>query len=438
MDKTATFIVKSGQCSWGKCIYCGYGKIVGLDANINKINSDIDYFFEKNKDITTLKIFGSGSFVDEKQFPKESQKYLVDKCLKNNIKNLFFESRPEFITEKNLKIFKNLNFTVAIGLEIADNTILEKLNKGFKIEDYIKATEIIKKSGGNSRTYLLVNPPYINNVESELNKSVEFVLKHSDTIVLINLYPHANADMLNLYLDLKWKPLNKTEFDKVTKKWKDTNNIEFDFETFIFSPRIPEHLRADLYGVGEKCLMHPHYEIWQDYFNRFYNIPTIKEFILFLPCAFRKPYSNSKTHKDILKQLIRLPQYPKIHQVMVSSPGVIPREFENKYPFKSYDWPEWQETADIKKQYIEITAKRIEEYLKTHKDTYKKVFVYLKPTSESYKAVEIACSNLKIRLISCIDKNTYQKILDKGKEKQILTDRLALDSLLKTLKKEAK
>ncbi|MBW6461705.1 MAG: DUF5591 domain-containing protein [DPANN group archaeon] len=431
-ETSKTFILKSGKCSWSNCIYCGYGKIEGFEANTENVNRDLDGFFKIVDSTTqTIKIFGSGSLLDEKQFPKESRDYLAQLCKTHKIKTLLFESRPEFITDDSLKTFKDITYTVAIGLEVADNDTLKQIKKGFTITQYEKATETIHNNNGKVRTYLLVNPPYVKDIQASLDTSVDFALKHSDSIVLINLYPHSSAEMIKLYLDLKWKPLDIKQFENMTDKWKTNKKVELDFETFTFTPRIPEKLKCELKGANEKNLTHPYYEIWQDYFQRFYTPPKIKDTILFLPCAFRKPYSQSRTHKDILKRIQNMHFYARLHQVMISNPGIIPREFESKYPFAHYDWPEWQETADLKKIYIEITQKRIENYLKAHK--YKKYLCYFKPESESYIALKNACKKLDINLVQLFDKTLYE---EKMPETNILIERRTLDAMVTLLKKE--
>ena len=156
-----------------------------------------------------------------------------------------------------------------------------------------------------------------------------------------------------------------------------------------------------------------------------------KKYALFLPCSYRKPYSSSRTHKEILKRLTPLPFYANLHQLMVSNPGIIPREFETKYPFAHYDWPEWEETPAIKKEYLKVTGERIERYLSAHK--YEKVFAYFKPESESHIALKSACKKQKIDLISCVDENVYRDFKDN--QKTPLVERRLLDALTKTLRK---
>lgn len=379
--------------------------------SIHELKKEIDNFFRKNK-FKKLKVFASGSFLDDNQFPRTIRKYLAGKC--KGIE-LTIESRPEFITDENLKDFSQTKLTVAIGLESADNEVLKKYNKGFTTEDYIRAAKVLKRNNCKLRTYLMVGLPFKNN----LKKSVDFARKYSDEIVLINTFPHSLAPIYELWIKGKWKPLDKKQFEKTVKPFK---NVETDFDNFAFVPRIPKNKQEQIRGATKNELLHPHFEVWQDYFCRFYERPKEKNYVLFVPCTYTKPYSRSRLHKEILKLV------PKnFHIVVISSPGVIPYEFSGKYPFANYDWPEWEETEEIKKLYIKITAKRVENYLRSQK--YKKYFCFLKP-SETFFALEKACKKLKIPLKICLKKDTWEKI--KGQKNPLL---FAIDDLNECINK---
>lgn len=398
-----TLLLNSGKCVWGSCFACGWGRLVGAAPDIHRLKNTIDEFFRKTK-ADRIKVFASGSFLDEKQFPRAIRRYLAEKCRASG-SELVVESRPEFITKETLKDFSGVKLVVAIGLECADDKILKKYNKGFTVEDYVKAVKILKESGCRLRTYLMVNIPFVKNQKQILKKSVKFAMRYSDEIVLINTFPHSLAPLFNLWLDGAWKPLDKKEWEKIIKPYKKYPNIEFDFNNFAFEPRFPREKQLWIKGATKKELMHPYFELWQDYICRFYEKPEKRENILFVPCTYTKPYFKSRLHREILKIV------PKnVHLVVISSPGVIPYEFVNRYPFDRYDWPEWLETPQIKKLYIKVTAKRIERYLRAHK--YKKYFCYLKPTSESYQALKKACNELNVKLVDCLYEETWEKIKD--------------------------
>jgi len=405
--KEKVLILNIGRCAWGRCIFCGYSRENYPEPNLLRMKVDLDrklVGFEGD----TLKIFGSGSFLDDKQFPREFRRYLVEKCKKKGIKHLTIESRPEFITEDTLLDFDGIDLTVAIGLEVADNDILKKLGKGMTVEDYTRAADIIHSKGFKVRTYLLVNPPFVDDIKESLDRSVSFALQHSDSIVLINLLPHANAPLFDLWVEGKWKPLTREKFFEITRPYANNPKIELDVETFRFVPRFPPEKRANLEGVSSEILNHPHFRVWQEYLCDWYEKPKDKTIALFLPCSAKKPYSKSKTHTLIYKTIKTLPIFKNIHRLVISTPGVVPFEFNDFYPFNAYEWDERLETPEIKKEYIKVTKKRIFDYLKHHK--YDHYFCFFKYSAESYIALQEACNELGVSCTNCLSRETYEAL----------------------------
>jgi predicted RNA-binding protein len=137
-----------------------------------------------------------------------------------------------------------------------------------------------------------------------------------------------------------------------------------------------------------------------------------------------KPYSKSKTHHSIINVLGEAGR-DRFHEVMLSSAGLIPREFEDHYPFSSYDWDENMETEEIKGRYIEVTAKRIRDYLTAHRKYYQGVVCFLKYSSESYKALEKACRELKIEFKNLLTEETYESI--RGQDRPLQTEEALKD-----------
>jgi hypothetical protein len=359
--------------------------------------------------VPRLKIFASGSFLDDAQFPREFRKWFADYVKKQGVKELIFESRPEFVTDESLKDFEGVRLTVAIGLESSSDEVLKGYGKGFTSADYAKAAELLRKKGFGVRTYLMVNMP--GSTKASLDKSVEFALKYSDSVVLINTFPHAKAPLFDSWIDGKWKPYGAADFEAAVKKWKSNPKIETDLQNYMFVPKFPKEKQKPIRGAMRENLEHPFYNVWQDYFQRFYEPPKGKDILLFLPCSFQKPYFASQTHKSIDAALRKTPVYNKIHKVVVSNPGVIPLEFCDYYPFMAYDWPEWEETPEVKKAYVDVTRERVRQYLEAQAPRYKRIYAYLKYT-ETWAAVEAAAKELGITIENLLDRETYEKIKD--------------------------
>ncbi len=448
-----TIILESGKCSWGKCIFCSFGKKEPVALPLDEFKEKIGRYLS-GKRINTLKFFNSGSFLDEAQISREMRQFLFAKLKETGISELIVECRAEHVTEMKLNEIRRelevsgLALTFAVGLEVADDDILKKICKGMNLAQYERAVREIRNAGFGVRTYLMANLPFVGDVKKSLEKSINYSLKHSDSIAIINAFAYGYSPLFEMWLRGEWHPLDKKEFDTLVKKYRNNKKINIYFDDYITYPKFPETMQKKLVGVGDEYVMHPYFNIWQEYISRFYEIPEGKKYALFLPCSFRKPYSQSKTHREILRRLTELRQYPLIHQVMISNPGVIPREFEGKYPFAHYDWQEWLETPEIKKEYIEATQNRIENYLAAHK--YSLVFSYMKPTSESFIALKGACAKMKIKLISCIDEKLFSEIknaesgLIKNAEDEreahenILINRKMLDNMIDILRNKLK
>lgn len=424
MTKTETVILNSGQCRYGTCYACGWGQkkhpvdIKRLKRKIRTLNL---------KEVDKLKVYESGSYLDDEQFPKEFRKWLVEHLKKEEVKEIVVESLPNFVTDETMKEFEGINFTVAIGLEAADDEVLEEYGKPFRVKEYTKAVEKVHEYSGKVKTYLMVNMPF--SKEDTLKKSVPFALKHSDKVVLINTFPHNQSKLFQDWIDGKWKPLNEEEFTDRVAEWKDHPQVTIEYENYYFIPKFPKEKQKDLRGCSIELLIHPHYRVWQEYIQKFYEKPKDKEVLLFLPCSYRKPYYKSRTHKEIYGAIKETGREEEIHRVVVSNPGVIPVELSDNYPFNAYDWPEWEETPEIKEKYIEVNKERVKRYLKNHQ--YEKVIAYFKPDSETWQAVKKAGEETGIEINNMLTEKTYAKVKDK---KNPVAQKKALQDLKKGLK----
>ena len=155
----------------GGCTMCSYI----ADSPLEKVSSNelIDIFknlMERReiKPKTAVKIFVSGSFLNEEELPKEARDEILKILNKEeNIEEIVVESRPEFVTEEVLKecleLLPDKIFEVSIGLESGSDYIKQyKISKGFLNEDFEKAVNIIKSLKSDykitSKAYLFVKP----------------------------------------------------------------------------------------------------------------------------------------------------------------------------------------------------------------------------------------------------------------------------------------
>ncbi|MFX0023624.1 MAG: archaeosine biosynthesis radical SAM protein RaSEA [Candidatus Hermodarchaeota archaeon] len=181
IGKEFTIILRSKGCSWassmnGGCSMCGYyldavNKIVSTSQLINQF----DYaFYNKLNEINedsynySLKIFNSGSFLDENEITYEVRKHIYENIAKvEKIKEIVIESRVEYITSDMLtelrEGFKKKYLEIAIGLESVDDYIRNNyINKGVLLKDFKSAVNKCKEQDIGVKAYLLFKPPFLN------------------------------------------------------------------------------------------------------------------------------------------------------------------------------------------------------------------------------------------------------------------------------------
>ncbi len=155
----------------GGCTMCSYIadsplEMVSSNELIDIFENSMERFEIKPK--TVVKIFVSGSFLNEAELPKEARDEILKKLNKEeNIEEIVVESRPEYVNENILKeccsLLPDKIFEVSIGLESGNDYIKKyKINKGFSNEDFERAVNVIKNLKSEykvtSKAYLFVKP----------------------------------------------------------------------------------------------------------------------------------------------------------------------------------------------------------------------------------------------------------------------------------------
>lgn len=207
---TFVIIFRTRGCSWALksgCSMCGYFN----DSLWEKISeSDLlkqfDTAMEKYSGEKFVKIFTSGSFLDDKEIPLKVRDKILNKLIKTAEK-ISVESRPEYITQENLSSIKNLingtTFEVGVGLETANDFVRENsINKGFTFNDYKTVVSNLKKYNFNLKTYVTIKPLFLTEKES-INDCLDTIEKIDSYTDIISLNP-TNVQK-NTVVDYLWK-----------------------------------------------------------------------------------------------------------------------------------------------------------------------------------------------------------------------------------------
>ena len=178
-------IMRTNGCVWAKtggCTMCGYKTASLTGVTVDDLMKQVDQMMSRYKGEPFVKIYTSGSFLDENEIPVPVRERIFKEFA--GCERLLFESRPEFITEEVLATVPR-NVTIALGMETSDPEVMEiSIRKGFTPEDSRRVGTMIKAAGLMVRTYLLLQPPFMQEgraIESAV-ESVRFAAPFSDEI----------------------------------------------------------------------------------------------------------------------------------------------------------------------------------------------------------------------------------------------------------------
>ena len=183
IGKEFTIILRTRGCNWalsdtGGCSMCGYIQdATKEDIDPQLIIKQFDYAIssklediENDPDNFVLKIFNSGSFLDESEVAKDVRTYIYEKIADiKKIKEVVIESRIEYINAEKLeemhKFLKNKYIEIGIGLETVDDYIrINYINKGLLFDDFQTALKLCHDHSIGVKAYLLLKPPFLSEI----------------------------------------------------------------------------------------------------------------------------------------------------------------------------------------------------------------------------------------------------------------------------------
>jgi radical SAM enzyme (TIGR01210 family) len=206
-DTTDAFvmILRTRGCNWAQgsgCSMCGYiNDTAGHGVKQHELLHQFGEAMKKYSNERIVKIFTSGSFIDDEEVPGEVQHAILSE-LALKTEKIIFETRPQFVTREHLYALPGLEkIEVAIGLESATDFVLEhSVNKGFTVADYEAAARLLNEEKIPIKTYLLIKPPFLTEREAieDAVYSARFASSYSGTLSFnpVNVQRHTIVERL--------------------------------------------------------------------------------------------------------------------------------------------------------------------------------------------------------------------------------------------------
>ncbi len=162
---TGIIFLINRECPWN-CVMCDLWKNTTLtplppghapsqiQVALGRINAN------SNSNIQQIKIYNSGSFFDTRAIYPEDYTAIASSVSK--FERVIVENHPKLIGGRVAKFNELLkpHLEIAMGLEAADDGILQKLNKRFTLDDYAKACDFMNVEGIDHRAFIMVQPPF--------------------------------------------------------------------------------------------------------------------------------------------------------------------------------------------------------------------------------------------------------------------------------------
>lgn len=214
-----TIILQTQGCSWaqnhGGCTMCGYTKDSSpISPPPTALESQFSFALQKAQKVpvSVIKVFTSGSFFDETEIPPITRQNILKQLTKlPNLRNVVFETRPEYVHQDVLvdtkRILGDISLEIAIGLETSNDQIRETyIHKGFRYQDFTRAAKIIRAQDCSLRAYLLLKPPFLTEQEAIEDAITSALAAAQDGATTISINPATvhNGTLLEQLWRQKW------------------------------------------------------------------------------------------------------------------------------------------------------------------------------------------------------------------------------------------
>ncbi|TLZ95110.1 MAG: TIGR01210 family radical SAM protein [Methanobacteriota archaeon] len=182
-------IFRTRGCYWARasgCSMCGYVNDVAQEVAPADILHQVDTVLRKHESQPLVKVYTSGNFFDDHEVSPEVRERILhdlgDRCDKVIVETLSHLLRKEQV-EAAMNHVDELE--IALGLESTNGRVLrQSVNKVWGLKEHAHATELAHAAGATVKTYLLVKPPFLTELEAieDAVRSGHEADPYSDTI----------------------------------------------------------------------------------------------------------------------------------------------------------------------------------------------------------------------------------------------------------------
>jgi radical SAM enzyme (TIGR01210 family) len=161
----ATLLLTNRECPL-RCLMCDlWQNTTDRRVTDGAIPDQIAYALDRLPTVKRIKLYNSGNFFDTQAIPVADHLRIAE--LVRPFETVVIENHPRLINESCLRFRDTIDgeLEVAMGLETIHPQILPRLNKQMTLDDFARATEFLVANDITVRTFILLRPPWLNEVE---------------------------------------------------------------------------------------------------------------------------------------------------------------------------------------------------------------------------------------------------------------------------------
>jgi archaeosine synthase beta-subunit len=183
-----TILLKNRRCPW-RCVYCDLWKnALEFTVPEGAIPAQIDFALRElagrgDSPAKLVKLYNAGSFFDRAAIPSQDFPAIAERV--RDFERVIVESHPALVGAPAIRFRDLLRATldespstleVAMGLEIANDEILRRLNKRMTLAMFARAAEFLREYSIALRAFVMIKPPFVTSDAA----AVEFAVRSAE------------------------------------------------------------------------------------------------------------------------------------------------------------------------------------------------------------------------------------------------------------------
>lgn len=209
------------------CVFCNQSKISGEQKQIRgkDVKDIIEYYLKnfKEKENRVEVAFFGGSFTGiEESLQEELLKAAYEYIKIGKVESIRISTRPDYITKPILKMLKKYKVkTIELGVQSANNYILQKAGRGHTFEDVKKASKLIRWYGFTLGHQMMIGLPESTKLD-EMNTAKELIKLKSK---IVRIYPVLVIKGTKLEEELKNEEYTPLSIVQAVERCKEVANL---------------------------------------------------------------------------------------------------------------------------------------------------------------------------------------------------------------------